>query len=93
MDVEGCNDGATPQERQTEAQQQNGNGCNDGTTPQEQQMEAQQQNRNDCNDGTTLVEFWGLQPLIIFFNMSAGWFGGLFCQLDVTEQGSLVTGI
>ena len=47
MDVEGCNDGATPPEQQTEAQQQNGNGCNDGTTPQEQQMEAQQQNGND----------------------------------------------
>ena len=56
MDVEGCNDGATPQEQQTEAQQQNGNGCNDGTTPQEQQTEAQQQNGNDCNDGTTPQE-------------------------------------
>ena len=22
-----------------------------------------------------LVEFWGLQPLILFFNMSIGWFG------------------
>ena len=56
MDVECCNDGATPQEQQAEAQQQNGNGCNDGTTLQEQQMEAQQQNGNDCNDGTTPQE-------------------------------------
>ena len=56
MDVEGCNDDATPQEQQAEAQQQNGNGCNDGTTPQEQQQEAQQQNGNDCNDGTTPQE-------------------------------------
>ena len=53
MDVEGCNDGATPQEQQAEARQQNGNGCNDGTTPQEQQTEPQQENGNDCNDGTT----------------------------------------
>ena len=56
MGVEGSNDGATPQEQQTEAQQQNGNGCNDGTAPQEQQTEAQQQNGNDCNGGTTPQE-------------------------------------
>ena len=56
MDVEGCNDGATQQEQQTEAQHQNGNDCNDGTTPQEQQTEAQHQNGNDCNDGTTPQE-------------------------------------
>ena len=40
MESEGCNDGTTPQEQQTEAQQPEGNGCNDGTTPQEQQTEA-----------------------------------------------------
>ena len=56
MDVEGCNDGATPQEQQAEARQQNGNGCNDGTTPQEQQTEPQKENGNDCNDGTTPQE-------------------------------------
>ena len=56
MDVEGCNDGATPKEQQMAAQQQNGNGCYDGTPPQEQQTEAQQQNGNDCNDGTTPQE-------------------------------------
>ena len=56
MDGEGCNDGATPQEQQTEAQQHDGNGCNDGTTPQEQQMEAQQHDGNDCSDGTTPQE-------------------------------------
>ena len=47
MDVEGCNDGTTPQEQPTEAQQQNGNDCNDGTTPQEQQQEAQDPEGND----------------------------------------------
>ena len=26
------------------------------------------------------VEFWCLPPLILFFNMSTGWLGGLFCQ-------------
>ena len=56
MDVEGCNDGATPQEQQTEAQQQNGNGCNDGTTPQEQQTEAQQHDGNGSNNGTSPQE-------------------------------------
>ena len=35
MEIEGCNDGMTPQEQQMEAQQPEGNGCNDGTTPQE----------------------------------------------------------
>ena len=49
MDGEGCNDGATPQER-------DGNGCNDGTTPQEQQTEAQEHDGNDYNDGTTPQE-------------------------------------
>ena len=56
MDVEGCNDGATPREQQMEAQQQNGNGCNDGTKPQEQQMEAQQHDGNGSNNGTTPQE-------------------------------------
>ena len=56
MDGEGCNDGATPQEQQTEAQQQDGNGCNDGTTPQEQQTEAQQHDGNGSNNGTTPQE-------------------------------------
>ena len=56
MDGEGCNDGATPQEQQTEAQQHDGNGCNDGTTPQEQQTEAQQHDGIGSNNGTTSQE-------------------------------------
>ena len=56
MESECFNDGTTPQEQQTEAQQPEGNGCNDGTTPQEQQMEAQQPEGNGCNDGTTPQE-------------------------------------
>ena len=46
MDGEGCNDGATPQEQQTEAQQHDNNGSNNGTTPQEQQTEAQEPEGN-----------------------------------------------
>ena len=36
IESEGCNNGMTSQEQQTEEQQPEGNGCNDGTTPQEQ---------------------------------------------------------
>ena len=56
MESEGCNDGITPQQEQTEAQQPEGNGCNDATTPQEQQTEAQQPEGNGCNNGTTPQE-------------------------------------
>ena len=38
----------------------------------------------------SVVEFGGLPPLILFFNMSIGWFGRF---ANVTEQGSLVTRI
>ena len=41
----------------------------------------------------TVVEFWGLPPCILFFNTQLIDLGGLFCQLNVTEQGSLVTTI
>ena len=56
IESEGCNDGTTPQEQQTEAQQPEANGCNNGTTPQEQQTEAQQPEANGCNNGTTPQE-------------------------------------
>ena len=55
MDVEGCNDGATPQEQQAEAnntQEQQ----TEANNAQEQQTEAQEENRNDYNDGTTPQE-------------------------------------
>ena len=55
MNVEGCNDGATPQEQQAEAnntQEQQ----TEANNTQEQQTEAQQENCNDCNDGTTSQE-------------------------------------
>ena len=65
MDIEGCNDGATPQEQQAEAnntqeQQMEANNTQEQQTEanntQEQQMEAQEENHNDCNDGTTPQE-------------------------------------
>ena len=34
-----------------------------------------------------------IPPLILFFNMSIGWFGRFVLQLNVTEQASLVTRI
>ena len=48
MDVEGCNDGAAPQEQQAEAnnaQEQQ----TEANNTQEQQTEAQEENRNDYN--------------------------------------------
>ena len=65
MDIEGCNDGATPQEQQAEAnntqeQQAEANNTQEQQTEanntQEQQTEAQEENHNDCNDGTTPQE-------------------------------------
>ena len=65
MDIEGCNDGATPQEQQAEAnntqeQQVEANNTQEQQTEanntQEQQTEAQEENHNDCNDGTTPQE-------------------------------------
>ena len=31
---------------------------------------------------TQVVEFWGLPPLIVFFNTSTGWFGRFFLSTE-----------
>ena len=33
-----------------------------------------------------LVEFWGLPPLILFFKMSTGWFGGFVLSTIVNQN-------
>ena len=33
-----------------------------------------------------LVEFWGLPPLILFFNMSTGWFGRFVLSTIVNQN-------
>ena len=55
MDIEGSNDGATPQEQQAEANNTQEQQMEANNT-QEQQTEAQEENRIDCNDGTTPQE-------------------------------------
>ena len=39
-----------------------------------------------CSSHKGVVEFWGLPPLILFFNMSTGWFGRFVLSTIVNQN-------